>query len=245
MQENTIQIPREGAIYVNPNVALDLKGQAFLIDGHDTNPDGTPGPGDDLPGISTAFGDPAGDNEVAILSQIHWKQYEQVVGLDDEEPSIGETDEVDIDGLVSQLESSVHETVASGTYSNVTWGDWATDDMEVVIADGDLKLTGTGTGAGILVVKGDPTLSGSFSYAGIIVVLGDIRLVGGGSSTHLWGSLIAQESLEAMDSSAEVFVSGSADIVYSSVVLDWLEAEFSSSAAAGYETVYYDEPTSH
>jgi len=43
-KEEANTIPSVGAIYVEPDVVLDLKGNSFLINGNDTNPDGTPGP---------------------------------------------------------------------------------------------------------------------------------------------------------------------------------------------------------
>ena len=148
-------------------------------------------------------------------------------------PSVGElVGGVDIDALYAQFVASPNQTFAAGTYDDVGWGDWSSSDLVTTYVTGDLRLAGTGSGAGVLVVDGDLDVTGEFEFAGIIIVTGDVRFTGGGSGTHLWGSLMTKGS-------AEVDVSGSAEIIYSSVVLDTLETSITTNS--GYSTVYYGE----
>jgi hypothetical protein len=237
VQEIVAPVPRVGAAYVDPDVALDLKGNSFIIDGDDHNPDGTDGPGEDLHGLTTAEGDPPGDNEAALLAQIDGKHYDQILGVGGE-PSIGEASGVDIDALVAQYESSAHTGLASGTYSNVTWGDWDADDLRILVAEGDIHLSGTGEGAGVLVVDGDLTMSGQFTFYGLVIVRGDIKLAGGGAGIHVWGTVLVKESI-ANTTESELTVSGTTEIYYSSAVLD--KVEQTAYGIAGYEVVYYGE----
>ena len=232
VQSNAITIPRPGSVYIEPGVVLDLQGNNFLIDGHDTNPDGTPGPGPDQYGISTAEGGTPGDNSAALVAQVGNNQDDNILGVG-ADPSIGEVaGGIDVDALYSQFVASPNQTIPAGTYDGVAWGDWASSDMVTTYVPGNLRLSGTASGAGVLIVDGDLTVIGEFEFAGIIIVTGDARFTGGGSGTHLWGTLMTKGS-------TQVDVGGSAELIYSSVVLDTLET--SVTASSGYNTVYYGE----
>lgn len=80
-----------------------------------------------------------------------------------------------------------------------------TGDFQITYVGPDVDLTVAGQleGGGVLVVDGDLHISGQFSYSGIIIVLGDMRTTGGGSSIHIFGSLMAE---------SQSWVSGNADI---------------------------------
>ena len=238
VKETVVQIPRPGSVYVDPAVALNLTGNSFLIDGNDTNPDGTPGPDPAEYGLATAVGAVPGDNQAALLAQIGAQQEDNVTGQG-ADPSIGEITAIDIGVLVAQFYSSPHQSVESGTHTNVTWGDWAADNMVTTFVQGDLHVSGQGSGAGVLVVDGDLTISGQFTFMGLIIATGDIRLAGGGTGVHVWGTVMTQGAIDAVDPEVELL--GTAELRYSSVVLDRLEQ--TASQSAGYETVYYGERT--
>lgn len=232
VQEIPITIPRPGSVYVEPGINLDLHGNNFLIDGHDTNPDGTPGLGADQYAIATAEGGTPGDNSAALVAQIGGIQTDNVVGVG-ADPSVGEiVGGVDVDALYTQFVASPNQTFTAGTYDDVSWGDWSSSTMVTTYAQGDLILSGTGSGAGVLVVDGDLTVTGEFTFMGMIIVTGDVRFTGGGSGTHLWGSLLTKGT-------TEVDVFGSAELIYSSVTLDAVETTVTTNA--GYNTVYYGE----
>ncbi len=236
LQTDVVQVPKVAAVYVDPTSALDLKGNAFMIDGNDYNPDGTAGPESALPGIVTENGDPPGDNQAALLSQLQTADYDQIDGLGGT-PSLGETDPVDVSALVSEFMSVSTNPVTAGTYSNITWGDWNSSQLEVTTVEGDLHLTGNGSGAGVLVVDGDLTIAGDFTFNGLILVRGDVRLTGGGSSVHVYGSVLVTESFNAIDS--ELSVLGTADLFYSSETLN--AAQTLINGNPDYVAVYYDE----
>ena len=225
VQEVVTSIPRPGSVYVDPAVALDLSG-SFLMDGNDTNPDGTPGPGPAQYGLSTAVGAVPGDNPAALMTQIDSGQYESIIGQGGE-PSIGETTGVDIDALVGHFSSFPNQTFPTGMYSDAAWGDWSANDMVTTYVSGDLELSGTSSGAGVLIVDGNLVISGGFTFAGLIIVTGDVNFSG---NTQVWGTVLTRGLLE---------ISGLVELRYSSVVFD--ELEQTASQNAGYETVYYGE----
>ena len=130
-------------MFVDPTVALDLKGNAFLIDGNDHNPDGTAGTDAAVAGIATAIGSPPGSNTVTILSQIPSKSYDQVLGSGGM-PSVSEAGGVDINALFSQFKAMKTHDISPGTYTDPSMGSLSA--MEINYVSGDLHLAGKGKG---------------------------------------------------------------------------------------------------
>ena len=234
-QAITATLPRSGALYVSPTVALDLKGGAFFIDGNDHNVDGTPGPGPARHGLGTSEGANPGDNSAGLLSQIDAQHYDQIVGLG-ADPSVGEVQGVVFDDVYDGLRAAQTATLSAGTHTDPVLGDHASGDYPITFATGDVTLTGQGNGAGVLIVEGSLTLTGQFEFIGLILVRGDIVLKGGGAGVHVYGSVMVGESFTAVDPDS-VGVTGQADILYSSEALSAVEGTMTG----GYTTVYYDD----
>src|SRR6185503_9680851 len=165
-----------GAVYVLPGTVLDLNGNSFTISGKDTNPDGTTGTAAAVYGIATLLGSPPGTNTTNITTQVSSKSYAQITGMGST-PSIGETTGLDFNAIYNAFKSAPHTTVNPGTVTSPSWGDYATNDYRITYCPGDLHLSGTGQGAGALVVDGSLTMSGSFTYVGLIIVKGDVQIV--------------------------------------------------------------------
>ena len=236
-------IPDVGALAVDPNVALDFNGNAFFISGNDTNPDGSDGPGDDLAALTIeADPDNPGDNLASLLSQIDEPSHDQLEGAGGY-PSLSETTEADVSELADQLLTWA-TPMESGRYRDTNLGNWASEDFQFLKVSGDLNLDGTAEGAGILIVDGNLTISGQFRYHGLILVRGDLRVVGGGTVVHNYGSVMVTESFSAVEHGrnrdhSELTVSGTADLYYSSVVIDTIQSAFQSAATVS--TLYYKE----
>lgn len=228
VQQITVTVPDTGPAYLPAGAPLTLNGNSFAIDGTDTLAGGGPAPtspATDKHGLSTDAGGGA-----ALLALIGNNQEDNIDGLGGP-PSIGEeVSPIDIDALVSQYFSAPNQEVTTGTHSNVTWGDWSADDLQITYCPGDLRLSGQGTGAGVLIVQGDLDVSGQFEFTGLVIVTGEASFTGGGQGTHVWGTVLAKTGLR---------VQGSSELVYCSEALDGVAQ--SSSQNAGYETVYYDE----
>jgi hypothetical protein len=88
---------------------------------------------------------------------------------------------------------------------------------KITYAQGNLKISGSWTGAGILVVNGNLTMTGGAQFMGIVVCLGDANLAGGGPAdvANIIGGLIYQGTV--VDASA---VSGAARVLYSSAAVN-------------------------
>lgn len=222
------------AVYVNPNVALSLNGNSFTIDGRDHNLVGDLTTGAPIPGIATEFGSPLGTNESDILSQIPSQNYDQILGSGGT-PAVDEIPIVDIDSLFETFKSITNNNLTPGTYSNTTLG--STSATQITYVNGDLHLSGQGTGAGVLIVDGSLEISGKFDFKGIVIVRGDMRLTGGGSGVHIYGALMIGQSLTALEDPSDVGFSGQADIFYSSEAIN----NAMNGLPATYKVVYWDE----
>ncbi|MBI4584343.1 MAG: hypothetical protein HY717_10015 [Planctomycetes bacterium] len=235
-QQSVDTLPRVGAIYVPATVDLDLNGNKFTISGIDINPDGTAGPGPNTWGIATEPGSPAGANQTAIQNQIAAKNYPQVTGLGTT-PSVGENaSTIDIDALFNAIKSKKDQQLASGTYTGVTWG--TPSSYLVTYVNGDLHLSGTGTGAGVLLVDGNLTMSGQFTFQGLVIVRGDVSQVGGGSGVHVYGTILIEQTFTMVDP-IDFDVSGSADLKYSSTVIANTETVLASKGSQ-YTVLYWN-----
>ncbi len=88
---------------------------------------------------------------------------------------------------------------------------------KVTVCDGNLKIAGTWTGAGILVVNGNLQMTGGSQFNGVVIVLGDIKIAGGGPAdvAHILGGLIYQGT--AIEDGS---VGGAGRIYYSSAAVN-------------------------
>jgi len=148
-------------------------------------------------------------------------------------PSVGEESGMDFDSIFNAFKATQDNMVAPATYDAVVWGNYAASDALVTYCNGDLKLTGEGSGSGALVVEGNLTITGQFEFVGVVIVKGDVRLVGGGAGVHIWGTLLIGQTLSAVD--PEMGVSGNAEIYYSSAGL----ATASGLLGSSYTVLYW------
>ncbi len=204
------------SLYIDDSLAgCKFAGDSFTISGIDTNIDGTDGPAADVAGIGVP-GDPAD-----ILSQLSKKQKDNIIGLGGW-PSVLPVDEVDLVQTITEL--SAQATIR-----------WTSDDSHtgvlglqtpwvpvVAVAEGDLKVHGITTGAGILIVHGDLVIDGSFDFAGIVLVAGGLRFNGGGNKI-IKGAIACLGSVDGN----ELEINGNVTLQYST------EAVEKASAALG------------
>jgi len=111
------------------------------------------------------------------------------------------------------LISAIYNTPGAAHYnaSNVnTFNPATTKKSSITYVDGDLTLSGSGTGRGILVVTGTLTMSGNFSWYGIVFVVGEgnVQMNGGGNGAivgsiwvaKIWDSNATKHLLDQMGS---------------------------------------------
>lgn len=207
VRRTDLDLPANQALYVDDPLAdFTFNGNAFLINGNDTNVDDTPGPNAPIPGIGTP-GDPA-----SIVAQLSNQQQDNVTGLGGF-PSVGTTPDVDLPATMDYL-ATLATTVWDGPVDNVSGsiGDRANLVPVVAHAKGNLNLSGTTTGCGIIVVDGDLDIMGTFDYAGLIFVRGAVTIRGGGGTKDLHGGLATLGAVRGED----VEISGTIQLQYSS-----------------------------
>jgi hypothetical protein len=73
------------------------------------------------------------------------------------------------------------------------------EHRQITVCEGDLELTGSGTGAGILIVKGAFKVGGSFTYDGVILVVGEGDVELGGTNKSFVGGMYVANMVENPD----------------------------------------------
>jgi hypothetical protein len=218
VKKTKLDIAVNSAFYCDdPLATFTFNGTAFKLSGKDTNLNGSKGPMPDVPGIGTP-GDPS-----LIAKQLTAKQKSDVVGLG-LPPSIGTVTTEDIADYAKALGSLATQTWsdADAKQSNAVIGDRTKLVAQIAHAKGNLHLSGSSKGCGVLVVDGDLEVTGNFDFAGLIFVTGSVTFRGGGNKV-VRGALFTPGNVNGED----VEISGSIDIGYSSEAIATVEKQLS------------------
>lgn len=176
-----------------------------------------------FPGISILYDNPdSGDGSATadtVYNGLSDRQYDNVSGVEGDYgangPSIREdtqtiresgsedaTNIFDAEYMakfINRVSAVADETYADGTRlsgSDIVLG--TREDPKIVVAEGDLALTGGGSGCGLLVVKGKLDYNGAFNWDGLILIVGDGELdIGGANKAILGGVYLANISRDA------------------------------------------------
>lgn len=226
-----------------------FNGNSFVVNGNDTNMDGTAGLSPPVWGIAVGAGNIA--NEQVVQSSLSAAQQNDVLGQPQvvgqpangnntiaPDPALTPTA---ISDFITQAKAqaditltstpsnplsfqNIGATCATDPGSPTCWG--TVNNPKIVYVKGDpdptsafsaLEVSGTTTGAGILIVEdGDFRISGNFRWDGIVIVTGQwvgIGYMGGGWQT-VYGAVISNET--ASDAGyKEALISGNAKLNYS------------------------------
>jgi hypothetical protein len=197
--------PSLGALYIVSDVLdLQLNGN-LVIDGNDTNPDGTSGSEPSLPGV--VLDEPA--DSAYFISEIKPKIANDIEGFGGT-PSIYSTnDTTDWEAIVMNTIFAADITVLSGTYSSEKFG--TPTDPKITFMNGNIHLSGDCSGDGIMIINGNLTMSGNFTYRGIILVYDkstiECQITGNGG---IYGTTIL------VGSNVDLHSTGNAGFYYSS-----------------------------
>ncbi len=198
------------------NLDFNVAGSAFLISGHDKNPDGTDGPGESLPGI--AVNSLEAYNE--IVSSLNASQRTKVQGSGAGSPSLDLNTDMDGD----QLENFIQNAILNADEHYVDYtasGDGSLGtpaNPKVIIVDGTLEVRNA-TGAGVIIIREGGSLDarGNFdNYQGLIIVQGRADMTRG--NIHILGGMLfggANPSIEI-----DIDFRGNVNVQYSSSVLN-------------------------
>ncbi len=156
-------------------------------------------------------------------------------------PSAEQLPAIDLQALVEQTKAAATMVVQSGTHSGVDWGTATMAGVELVYCDGDLHLSGNGSGAGYLVVDGDLIISGGFTWHGVVLVRGKSRMTGGGSGKRIIGAMVVGEEIEAVGgggaTTQTVQLRGTVDLLFSSEAIRIASARVSIVSIQGWYEV--------
>lgn len=184
--------PTLGALYiVSDALSLQLNGN-LDINGNDTNIDGSPGPEAALPGV--VLDEPS--DSTYFIDNIKPKIANDIEGYGGSPSVYSTNDTTDWEAVVMNTIFAADITVSTGTYSSGTFG--TPSDPKITFMNGDIHLSGTCQGDGIMIINGNLTMSGDFTYRGIILVYDkstiDCQITGNGGvygATILVGSNVA------------------------------------------------------
>lgn len=209
------------AYIADPDADLRFAGNAFLISGKDVNLEGAP-TGELVPGIGVP-GDTSG-----LKSQIGKTQDDNVNGLGGD-LSVYTVDRIDFNQLVEDAVRSANVRLQSGKVEKPYLpGDWGTlETPAILFGSGDIKISGGGGGAGVLVVDGNLTISGDFQWHGLIIARGQVAFAGGGGRKRVTGGIVVERDvLSGTDTksssgflSSDLSVNGTVDVLFSRATL--------------------------
>jgi hypothetical protein len=114
-------------------------------------------------------------------------------------------------------------SLSSGTYGTGTVLGTATDP-KITYTTGDVNLTGTGYGYGILIVNGNLSMEGQFNFHGIVIAYGNssITTKTAGNAGIFGASIFVGKSVNMQ-------ATGNAQLYYSSAAIDNAKANLKSS----------------
>jgi hypothetical protein len=205
--ESQVPIP-SGAMGVNAaSITFDFSGGSFSVDGTDTNPDGTAGPGPDMPGLTVSN---SSDSAGAVAALPDSSLIDGAGGA----PSVDvSADTTDLSYLGGWYRSRADLDLPGGLYDGVTWG--TLGSPYIVYIEGDATLTGTSTGAGILVVEGSLEFKGECEWYGVVLVFGTTLTLSAAVGTPcIYGALLMQADTATLD------LRGNMSLVYSSSAIE-------------------------
>ncbi|MBM4176631.1 MAG: hypothetical protein FJ213_10745 [Ignavibacteria bacterium] len=213
----TLPTVKSGLSISTTNLDLKLNGN-ILISGNDTNPDGSPGSGGSILGISVNNS----SDSIRVTDSLNNNVKSKITGTGGA-PSIGvSTDSINYSALASQFVQAADIILPGGTYSSgTTMGSMA--EPKITHVTGNVNFGGNSTGAGVLVVYGNMSWSGNFAYNGLVLIYGNSSITASASGTSkIYGAvLVAGQTVNFQ-------VTGSAEIYYSSLVLNLLKNNLKS-----------------
>jgi hypothetical protein len=238
-RDTTLDFDEAFTVY-GPNVNITYNGNTFDLDGRHHDLGGNLIAGAPKPGLGLMNHNPGAGNAAisaaSAFTALAGMQMDNLVGENGDFgplPSLMDTtgyilaspdpdaanifDPNWLMSFVNQLAAFANNNLPGGTYNGVTWGTPASP--EITFIDGNAQLGGSGTGAGLMVVKGTLDYNGAFNYVGLVFVLGgDLQM--SGANKNLIGGTFAANIIDNGDGTysygiPEIRFNGNSNFLYS------------------------------
>ncbi len=225
--------PANGAVGIyGENIDVDFRGNSFLISGYDKNPDGTNGPKDPLPGITTS----TESGETSVVSALNNQQLDNIIGAGTTEPSVVHDPNMNdaellefINYASANADFNCTQPRNAGTSvcaNQFSPGTPADPKIMVIKAGGHFNLS-SGPHAGVIIVEpgGTLELNGNPNYQGLIIGMGTVNIASG--IPQIYGGIIYTPSPDPsaplpefiVDEEVDITINGNVMIQYSSAVM--------------------------
>ena len=210
-RDSTFNFDQAFTIY-GPNVDVTYNGNSFDLDGRQHALNGALIAGAPKPGLGLMNNNPPNNASISAASaytQLAGMQMDNMVGSNGDFgplPSLMDTtgyvlaspdpdaanifDPNWLMSFVNQLAAFANNNLPGGNYNGVTWGTPASP--EITFIDGDARLGGNGSGAGLMVVRGTLDYNGAFNYVGLVFILGGDLEMSGANKTLIGGIFAAK-----------------------------------------------------
>jgi hypothetical protein len=198
---------------------LDFSGSSFLIDGDEHRVDGTLDPA-----RPPKYGIASPSAVTALAVQVPAKSAKSIIGLGTS-PSLGTSSSLDLAALIDAARAGATIAVTNGTQNDLSLGTPTAGGTVFAYCPGDLHLSGSGSGAGVLVVDGDLSITGGFTWVGILIVRGQLTMSGGGG-TKVVGAVAVGSDISANTTTKPGGLKGSVEIAYSTDAITLATANF-------------------
>ena len=203
-----------GAIYLpDPGVSSTFNGDKFLVDGNDTNLDGSPGPAGAIPGIATSTSGAAS----AVSGALSSTQEDNVIGLGGD-ASVLPASGPDVNRINTEIIPAITSQLGVLTNPLIVGGDVFGTLLvpQITYFTSSVHLSGNVSGAGILVVDGGLTMNGNLDFTGLILVRGTTQITTASGNSTILGAIWTTD--------LELTVAGSASVTYSRQALELVNA---------------------
>ncbi len=169
----------------------------------------------------------------ALLDGLSQAQHDNVYGIEEEDDIYQGTPQIDLQTLVDDARANADETYQGDQHFNGNTTMGSADDPVLVVVEGDVRLNGTVSGYGMLLVEGDISFaSGNFTWEGIVMGYGDDGIdVDFTGNAKLYGSMIVVPETfgeSDADDTVNFAVGGNARLQYSSKAIYRLAPELTS-----------------
>jgi len=206
--------PVPAAVYSEGN--MTFRGAAFQIDGRDH---GIEPPSDPIADAASLPGIASPNDPNAISAELIGPRAQHVRGSGAVPSVVSSGMNLDLQAM-DEAWSRIADVTLVGDQRDPDPGSWGSiENLKIVNVEGNLTVSDSVAGAGVLLVQGNLDWGGQARWCGMIICSGDAKIHGGGVGPTILGSLLIQGTLAGRSEVTE-----GTKILYSSAMIRRLAA---------------------